>query len=63
MSNWTHPICDPCWLEVQPGREPHRFVEAARELEVCCFCGDDTSSGIYIRYDPARALLCTGHDD
>lgn len=63
MSNWTHPICDPCWAEIAPGREPFRFLENSRELEVCCFCGDETESGIYVRHDPSRALHCTGHDD
>lgn len=52
-SKWTHPMCDQCWGERQPGRVPHRLVEDVREDEVCCFCGKETRSGIYVREDPA----------
>lgn len=53
-SNWTHPMCDPCWLEYDPARGPVRLQESVRELETCCWCGRETRSGIYVRHDPAQ---------
>lgn len=61
MSAWTHPICDPCWEEIHPGRTPIRLTEP--EGEFCCFCGEYTQSAIYVRHDPARTLHCGGHGD
>ena len=52
MSKWTHPICDPCWNNHQPRRTPHRIVEEHRDHETCCYCGNPTFSGIYIRDNP-----------
>jgi hypothetical protein len=51
MSNWTHAICDDCWDERYPDRNksPRRGMG---DLEMCCWCGKDTNSGIYIREDP-----------
>ncbi len=60
--SWTHPICDACWNKRNP-RFRHRPARLRDiELEVCCFCGEKTRSGIYIREDPAE-LMCKGQHD
>lgn len=51
MAQWTHPICTICWSDRNPGRDPVRVKDAV--IEVCCYCGLPTASGIYIRADPA----------
>jgi hypothetical protein len=61
-SNWTHPVCDPCWNEANPGREPCRFQPEARVPERCCACGIQTSSGIYVRADPGAMRHHTQHE-
>lgn len=60
MSNWTHPVCGPCYDELQPGRQPYQLVE--RVLETCCRCGYPTRAGIYYRADPAEMEHCEGHE-
>lgn len=57
MSKWTHPVCGPCYDDLEPGREPSRLVTP--DLETCCRCGQLTRSGIYYRADPAT-MLCQG---
>jgi hypothetical protein len=54
--SWTHSICISCWQTRNPGRAP--FSTAKKELEVCCFCGEHTSSGIYVRGDPNLVEFC-----
>lgn len=58
MSEWSHSICDDCWL-IKCGEEgelrlPVRVKYEHRDEETCCFCGEKTMSGIYIRQDPAK---------
>ena len=53
MSRWSHAICDNCWVEGNPVEYPVRLVQPVRER--CCFCGDETESGIYVREDPKTA--------
>ena len=61
MSRWmTHAICDLCWQNWQPGRDPVRFREEAREVETCCWCGQPTLSGIYAREDQDLLRNCAG---
>ena len=48
--NWTHCICDSCWTKLNPGRKAVVMVVASEET--CCFCGENTESGLYIRADP-----------
>lgn len=72
MSRWTHTICAPCWNKQHPSRPikatlsqgfataPFRIRERYRVDEACCFCGELTSAGIYVREDPA-ITLCLGH--
>ena len=61
MSKWTHAICEGCWKKHNPNRVPIQFLLA--EEEKCCFCGNITTAGIYIRHDP-KELPCKGiHND
>lgn len=57
MSEWTHPVCDVDALTMAFTHEinypPTRVVEDQREEERCCFCGERTRSGVYLRADPA----------
>lgn len=48
--SWTQPCCDVCWTLNNGERTPHRLNTV--ELEVCCFCGAETKSGIYVRVRP-----------
>lgn len=52
MGEWNHPMCNQCWQEQVPDREPVRLVE--KQAEHCCWCGQITRSGIYRRADPAE---------
>lgn len=67
MSFSTHTICDACWaMRVaaagQPGREPVRAKPGVfpQEMPACCYCGQPTSSGIFVR-DNDRGPKCEGH--
>lgn len=55
MSLFNHAICHDCWVERNPGREAVVIDEAARgrDLVTCCYCGEDTTSGIWVREDPS----------
>lgn len=53
MSDGPQPICDICWREREGIRIPSRVKLPYREHETCCWCGHDTTSGIYLRVDPA----------
>lgn len=48
--SWTHPICEVCWEERNPNRQPVKVKDA--ETEICGFCGEHTNSGIYVRENP-----------
>lgn len=47
---WTQPICVKCWNWRNPQRKAQPTANG--ELAICCYCGDATRSGIYIRVDP-----------
>jgi hypothetical protein len=49
--SWTQPICEACWNERNPEREAVR-VTVQEDAETCCYCGEHTSSGIFVRVDP-----------
>ena len=53
---WTHSICESCWNKREPGRKPRRMRDA--DLEPCCFCGVDHTSGIYVRENPDNVKYC-----
>jgi hypothetical protein len=60
VSAWTHACCEACWFKRQGTfneqghlielRHPVRILEP--ELEVCCFCGQATIFGVYVRAEP-----------
>ncbi len=52
---WTHPICWVCWVKMNPGRGPATLTNLGGGT--CCFCGNETASGIYVRHDP-KELKC-----
>lgn len=51
-------MCEGCWNKMDPERRAVR-MEIGPEAEVCCFCGERHSSGIYIRRDGLE-LRCKG---
>lgn len=66
MSEWNHSICNECWTAgfgIEPGSgrsaplTPVRLVDPKKE--VCCFCGKEHQSGIYVRKNP-EMLQCKG---
>jgi hypothetical protein len=65
VSEWTHSICERCWLHRHGGRVPTSLQADYRILESCCFCDRKHESGIYLRHDPKDpALKCGGeHED
>lgn len=61
MSRWSHAICDACWAKKNPNHEPGRLKSAV--CEECCYCGNPTIDGIYVRDNP-DSLTCKGvHKD
>lgn len=57
MAEWTHSICEVCWLALNPQREPIRMKDA--QSETCCKCGKEHATGIYMRANPEE-MLCKG---
>ena len=57
MSRWNHSTCMFCWLKREPDRDPVIMTKAP--TETCCFCGDEHSTGIYVREDPENTR-CKG---
>ena len=51
MSEWTHPQCEACWVAYNPDRWPVRVMDLDTAY-ICCFCGDPTWVGIFVREDP-----------
>lgn len=49
---WDHVICSDCYAERHPGRTAHRTAGGV-DLGECCFCGEETDEGIFVRADPA----------
>jgi hypothetical protein len=53
-----HAVCDECWTDVlHRTDDPYRMADP--KIEHCCWCGQDTFSGIYIR--ERDAPRCQGH--
>ena len=57
LSSWNHPICRECWNRKFPGRDPFRSILDTDEQ--CCFCGAETSDGIFAMNDPRETPHCT----
>jgi hypothetical protein len=59
---WNHAICEMCWYNRaadrgEPGREAVRLKEDHNRK--CCYCGNDTTYGAFVREDPkSENLLC-----
>jgi hypothetical protein len=54
---WTHAMCNRCWYDTKPGREPVKVRDP--KAERCCFCGRMSAYGVYVRRDPdAIELKC-----
>ena len=51
--SWTQPCCYRCWYQRNPHRRPHAMTLEHRTAETCCYCGELTLSGIYVRVNPA----------
>lgn len=56
---WNQPVCNPCW-RARYGGTPSRLVDP--EVEVCCFCGAATGSGIFVRIDPTTVAHARPRD-
>ncbi len=53
-SKWTHTICMPCFMRVTGKTEAVTMTwDPTNDIEMCCWCGRETVSGIYLRADPA----------
>ncbi len=52
---WEHLQCPRCWLRESRLRRPHRLADSPRER--CCYCGNDTTAGIWRRVRPGTAAL------
>jgi len=61
MSNWTHAICVDCWNERNPNRQAVDIIDELAERETCCYCGNETTDGIYVRANPSEPKFCN-HD-
>lgn len=57
VSRWNHHMCLDCWKRRNGDSEPCRLIDA--DQEVCCYCGEKTTSGIIVRADPS-ATPCDG---
>ena len=50
MSKWTHRICPECWNAQHPDKPTSLGRGAGTDR--CCYCGEDTAGGIFVRADP-----------
>lgn len=57
MSLWNHSICYTCWEAENPMRQAVAVTTA--KAHVCCLCGKDHTSGIFLRRDP-NSMKCLG---
>jgi hypothetical protein len=56
MAVWTHNICWSCWAQRYGTRMPVRTTNAM--YEVCCYCGNETRSGIAVRDNEENTPHC-----
>jgi hypothetical protein len=42
----NHAFCEACWKKREGNREPFRVRD---QKDVCCWCGEITKAGIYLR--------------
>jgi len=60
MERWTHYICDACWFEREPNRDPVRVVRLEYTGVLCCYCNREQWKGIMVREDPESDRLRCG---
>jgi hypothetical protein len=65
VSNWTHRICEECWIKRNPERDPVAHRDAYDGT--CCVCGVlAPAPAIFFPADP-KSLKCKGegpeHED
>lgn len=60
---YNHPICDRCWFARNPRLAPVRLGngDGDHSRVRCCFCGEATMSGIFVRMDPWELPKHTEH--
>jgi hypothetical protein len=63
MVNWNQAICDLCWHDKYPGRQPVRLLPEYRRVEKCAYCGKPNRSGTYVRDDPKAVRFPTPMDE
>ncbi len=62
MSRWNHNICQACWDNRSPDRDPVRDLHRPEHL--CCFCGAVNVDGIFVRHDPSSdEIICGGEHE
>ena len=61
MSLWNHPLCDDCWKARAGDRVPVRIRDA--DPETCAQCGQETTSGIWVRIEPGSLPYSPTADD
>lgn len=54
----NHLICDACWTQLKGSQEPRRLADTT--ARPCCYCGQETTSGIIIRDANPTACNCEG---
>jgi len=69
VSAWNHSCCESCWFAREGTyddqgrlvelRQPVRIAQPS--LEVCCFCGQATIFGVFVRAAPME--LCQHRDE
>jgi hypothetical protein len=60
MTRWTHAMCEDCWAREYQEQIPVR-VNTGTPMR-CCYCGEHTTSGIYVRDDPQETACAGVHD-
>ena len=53
---FTHSICVKCWNRMKPSF--HTTEQGGGPIEICCFCGEETREGIYVRAAPEEPGHC-----
>lgn len=62
MAEWTHAICSECYEREGEGAGVPHCLTAVERAERCCWCGQMTTSGIYLRRDPLW-VKCRGQHE
>lgn len=67
--SWTHRMCGECWLEKKLIFHENGDIEFTPPVQVkgvepaqCCFCGQTTRMGIFVRHNP-KNLNCDHKED